>query len=137
MYGWGFQKHIKNINQSALIIQLTDCLPTIDKNISIKCLKKANLYYKSIIENKNLKNVIIGLNWYSNLLIDENGKVYDDFNTKQKSIEYLIDKLLDNKKNVYLLGPIEIPNKEFASELSRQIIFKGKKNLKFQRQDKI
>ena len=23
MYGWGFQKHIKNINQSALIIQLT------------------------------------------------------------------------------------------------------------------
>ena len=31
----GFSKHIKNINQSALIIQLTDCLPTIDKNISI------------------------------------------------------------------------------------------------------
>ena len=130
MYGHAFKDHWINSNQKGLIIQLTSCLPFIDKNISKKCLKKSRDYYQSIIKSNDIKNVIIGLTWYTKEFVDENGNLsFDkDFLIRKNSLNYLINSFRENNKEVYLIGPIPKPEGNFASKLSRQIIFKGNTN---------
>ena len=132
MYGWALKNHWLNKKQGGLIIQMNTCLPFIDKNISIKCLNKAKAYYNSIIQSDDLKNIIIGFHWQENKLVDVHGDIFSDkkFNYTKKSIDNLITQLKNNNKNVFLIGPIDIPNKDFSSQLSREIIFKNKKNYK-------
>ncbi len=128
MYGWPFIKYLKEVDESGLILQFS-CLPYIDKNSSQRCLDKARSRFNSIINSKNEENVFIGLTWYSRTLIDDAGNVYydNDFKQRKKSIDFLISELKKYKKNVILIGPIPKPNFNFASEYSRQIIFKGNK----------
>lgn len=130
MYGWPFKKYLEEKSQVGLIVQLSSCLPFIDKNISIDCLKKTNAYFEAIKSDKTIKNVIIGFTWYSEKLIDKKGQIFVDknFEVRKKSIDKLINDLKKNNKNVYLIGPIEIPGEKFSPETaSRQIIFKRKK----------
>ena len=112
------------MKKKGLTIPLNSCLPTIDKNISIKCLKKANNYYKSIIENKDIKIVVIGLTWYSLNLIDEKGNRFISETDRNNSLIYLIDKLQSFNKEVYLIGPIPIPGYDIASISSRELALK-------------
>ena len=129
MYGWGFKEHLQDIDQKGIIIQLTSCLPFIDKNISQKCLEKSKNYYDSIIARESLKNIILGFTWDSNRLVDDEGNIFidKDFNIRKKSIDYLIKNFKDKGRTVFLIGPILTPEKEFSPEiLSREIIFKAK-----------
>lgn len=131
MYGWPFKKYLISTNQQGLIVQLSSCLPFIDKNISKKCLNKSRTYYKEIIRDKSIKNVILGFTWHSNV-VDEKGKILEDedFKVRKNSINFLIESLKKNDKNVYLIGPIEIPNLTFSPEkISREIVFKKKENI--------
>ena len=130
MYGWGLNDHWLESNQKGYIIQMDSCFPFIDKNISIKCIKKAEDYFKTIINSQNIKNVIIGFNWHRKKFVDKKGETFNDknFDIIKKSTDNLIYQLQKYNKNVYLMGPIDIPNKLFASELSRSIIFKNLKN---------
>ncbi len=129
MYGWPFIEYMKNTNKSGIILQFS-CLPFIDKNTSSNCLGKARERYNSIISSKKGDNVFIGLTWYSKKLIDEKGKEYFDknFELRKKSLDFLIEELKKNKKNVILIGPTPKPNYDFASEYSRQLIFNGDKH---------
>tara|TARA_Y100000389_G_scaffold4836_1_gene4549 strand:- start:1164 stop:3038 length:1875 start_codon:yes stop_codon:yes gene_type:complete len=124
MYGWPFIEYLKNINQNGLIIQFS-CLPYIDKNISLNCLKKARKRFNSIIQSKESQNIFIGLTWYTKKMINEKGDVIIDnnFEIRKKSINFLINELEKNKKNVFLIGPIPQPNYDFPSEYSRRLIF--------------
>ena len=134
MYGWGFKEHLQDIDQKGIIIQLTSCLPFIDKNISQKCLEKSKNYYDSIIARESLKNIILGFTWDSNRLVDDEGNIFidKDFNVRKKSIDYLIKNFKDKGKTVFLIGPILTPEKEFSPEiLSREIIFKERKEKQF------
>lgn len=136
MYGWAFKEYLKNSKQKGLIVQMSNCLPFIDKNISEQCLKKSKSYYNEIINDKSIENVILGLTWFSNKLVDEKGNKFVDtnFELRKKSISLLVKNFKDKNKTVYLLGPIEIPKKEFSPEvLSREIIFKDKKKLKLKK----
>ena len=137
MYGWGLKKTLIKFEKKGLTIPLNSCLPTIDKNISMKCLKKANSYYKSIIENKDIKTVIIGLTWYSLNLIDEKGNRYISETDRNNSLIYLMDKLQSFNKEVYLIGPIPIPGYDIASISSRELALKkdSKKMLYSSRED--
>ena len=132
MYGWGLKDYWKDKNQKGYIIQMDGCFPFIDKNISKKCIKKAKDYFKTISESKNIKNVIIGYNWHRKNFVDENGKTFtdDSFKIIKDSTDNLIVQFQKNKKNVYLIGPIDIPYKLISSELSRRIIFKNETNYK-------
>ena len=134
MYGWAFKEHLKEIDQKGIIIQLTSCLPFIDKNISQKCLETSKNYYDSIIAKKSLKNIILGFTWDSNRLVDEKGNVFidKDFSVRKGSIDYLIKNFKDEGRTVFLIGPILTPEKEFSPEiLSREIIFKDRKEKQF------
>jgi len=124
MYGWPFIEWLKKINQNGLILQFS-CLPYIDKNTSLSCLKKARSRFNSIIQSKDSQNIFIGLTWYSKNLIDSKGNFnFDsDFEIRKKSLNFLISELKRNKKKVFLIGPVPQPNYDFASEYSRRLIF--------------
>ena len=135
MYGHAFKSYLNKSNQKGIIASLNSCLPFIDNNISIDCLNKARLYFSSIINAQNLKHVIIGLTWYNDKLVDGKGNLYTDtnFEIRKKSLNLVINELKKNNKKVYLIGPIEIPNENIASNLSREIIFKNKQNYNLSR----
>ena len=132
MYGYAFKDYLLKTKEKGMTAGLSDgCLPFLDKNISLGCLEKSQAYFQSIIQSKNLKNIIIGFTWYTDELVDKKGQYFDkDFTLRRKSIDYLIDNLLKNNKTVYLIGPIDIPRvRDFPSRLSREIIFKKSKTI--------
>ena len=134
MYGWPFKKYLIQTDQPGLIIQLTSCLPFIDQNISKNCIRKSRNYLDQINKDKKIKDVIIGFTWYTKKLINDQGKISedDDFELRKRSIDNLINILKKNNKNVYLIGPIDIPGNKFSPEtISRQIIFKENKEVNF------
>ena len=131
MYGWGLKEALKQKKISGLTIPLNSCLPTIDINISTKCLEKVNNYYKAIINDDQIKIVLIGLTWGTLNLIDKDKVNYFDETKRNKSLLELIQNLENNNKKVYLIGPIETPGSDIASLVSREIAFKGKSNISF------
>ena len=109
MYGWGLREVLIDKNEQALVIPLNTCLPFIEINSSSSCLIKAKTYLNAILNDENIKIVIIGLTWYVDQLIDEEGnKINDlDFSARIKAINNLISSLKQKGKKVYLLGPVE------------------------------
>ena len=85
MYGWPYIKSLKEREKKGLIIQFS-CLPYIDKNISKLCLQRAKTRFESVISSKTIKTVYIGLTWYSDKLIDENGNTFIDKNFELRKI---------------------------------------------------
>lgn len=131
MYGWGLKEVLKQKKISGLTIPLNACLPTIDINISTKCLEKVNNYYKAIIKDDQIKIVLIGLTWGSLDLIDKDEANNFGETKRNKSLLKLIKNLENNNKKVYLIGPIETPESDIASLASREIAFKGKSSNSF------
>jgi len=132
MYGWSLKEVLIDKNKQGLVIPLNSCLPFIDLNISKTCLLKAKTHFNAILNDKDIKKVIIGLTWYVDQFINvKEKKINDlDFSATINAINNIISLLKKNGKEVYLLGPIEIPGKEFASILSRQIAIKKIKDYK-------
>lgn len=99
MYGWPIKKLLKEYDKNGLTIPLNNCLPTINKNISLSCLIKANNYFNSISANKEIKTVIIGLTWHTLNLIDKNGQKFNKVEDRNDSLLHLVNqfKLLDKK----------------------------------------
>ena len=128
MYGWAIKKKLYEDNSQALMLHINDCSPFKEVNISLNCIRKVNNYVESIIKDSQIKKVIIGLNWYSNQLIDRNGKLLNETNFDKRNdlLIKLIDELIENKKEVYLIGPINMPTFTISNEL-RKLAF-DKKN---------
>ena len=125
MYAPAIIESLNAHHQAGLIIPLNGCLPTIDLNISTECLKMAEINFKAMEKDGNLKTVIIAMTWYSNDLVDKSGASISDpnFTYREKSIMMLIGNLAKTGKTIYLVGPIAIPNFDFASVASRNIKF--------------
>jgi peptidoglycan/LPS O-acetylase OafA/YrhL len=125
MYAPAVIESLNANHQAGLIIPLNDCLPTIDLNISTECLKMAEINFQAIEKDKNLRTIIIAMTWYSNDLVDKSGTQFSDptFIDREKSIMVLIDNLAKSGKDIYLIGPIAIPNFDFASVASRNMKF--------------
>ncbi|QWD85584.1 acyltransferase [Polynucleobacter asymbioticus] len=125
MYAPAIIESLNTHHQAGLIIPLNGCLPTIDLNISAECLKMAEINFQAIEKDRNLKTIIIAMTWYSNDLVDKSGELISDpnFSYREKSIMMLMDNLARTGKNIYLVGPIAIPNFDFASVASRNIKF--------------
>ena len=56
-------------------------------------------------------------------LIDKDENKYSSFKKRDESLVYLIEKLKKNKKNVFLIGPIETPDFKLSSIVSRELAF--------------
>jgi hypothetical protein len=101
------------------------CLPTIRYNISKDCLDKAKINLSKIINDKNIKQIIIGLDWDHQWLINkDNEKIKNEKNINLSSAVYeLIQTFERNNIETFLIGPISIPNFEFPSVVSRSLFF--------------
>ncbi len=125
MYGYPFIKILKQLDKSGIIIPLNGCLPTIDLNISIPCLKKAKKNFDKLIKDTNINTVLIGFTWNHDHLVSEKGNSIKLNNGDHlvTSIKKLIKKLQDKDKKVILIGPISLPSYAFALDYSRKIHF--------------
>ena len=125
MYIPAIKKVLKKKNEKGLLIPLNSCLPTIDLNLSANCVVLAKSNYRAYINDKNIKTVIIGLTWDSTNLVDKDGKIFGDPRRTllQKSLINLIEKIQNSGKRVYLIAPIETPNNDLPSILSRKVKF--------------
>ena len=125
MYAPALNHYLRESKGAGLLIPLNSCLPTINVNLSIDCLEKAGANYQAVVNDKNIKTVIIGLTWYSTDLIDIHGNRFidGDLSARKNDLLSIIKGLEEAGKEVYLIGPIAIPNFDFASITSRKLKF--------------
>lgn len=125
MYAPALNKQLIKNHQAGLIIPLNGCLPTLDLNISLDCLAMAKKNYETLAKDSRIEEVIIAMTWYSDDLIDGQGVAISDaqFSHRKNSVLSFIDELTKAGKTVYLVGPIAIPNFDFASLASRNLKF--------------
>lgn len=125
MYGPALNKQLIKNQQAGLIIPLNGCLPTLDLNISLDCFRMAKANYETLSKDRSIEKVVIAMTWYSDELMDDQGAAISDaqFSYRKKSVLLLINDLTKAGKTVYLVGPIAIPNFDFASLASRNLKF--------------
>jgi len=125
MYGPAYISVLNDYSKSGLIIPLTGCLPTTEINTSQDCFLPAQKNFEAVLNDEHIKTVIIALTWHEEDFITDKGEWIKDknFSLRTKSIINLVRSFEQSGKQVYLIGPISIPNYNFASIVSRQLIF--------------
>ena len=127
MYVPALDKLLKEHKKTALLVPLNGCLPTVTVNINQKCLKLAQLNYDAFIADKNIKTIIIGTTWHKNTLVNTNGDILNDADKALflESLVSLIQNIKNTNRDVYLVGPLQLPASDLASVLSRKIKFQN------------
>jgi hypothetical protein len=125
MYAEQVSGVLKTQGKKGLLLPLDGCLPFIDINLTSDCLLWANTNLDSIIRDPNISSVVVGSTWYSDSLIDQYGQNFNDanFQRRKASILAISSKLEEWGKKFYLIGPIQIPLKDYASSMSRRLAF--------------
>jgi peptidoglycan/LPS O-acetylase OafA/YrhL len=127
MYVPVWKEIIKDNQKTGLLVPLNGCLPTVIINDGSNCVSAAQTNLEQVLKLPKLETVVLGMNWFHDLtsLVDSNGKAVE----KEKAsavvagLEDLILKLQDRKIKVVLIGPIEVPGWDIASEISRKLAF--------------
>lgn len=127
MYVPAIEPYLRDRNEKGLLVPLNGCLPTTKFNISSDCLRLAEINLSTILSDKNISTVVIGLTWYSDQLVNSSSTIVSDTDRLNLSsaINDLIGTLEDGGKKVFLIGPLMIPGYDLPSVLSRKIKFKG------------
>ncbi|WP_168380991.1 acyltransferase family protein [Modicisalibacter radicis] len=127
MYAPALSAVLRERQEKGILIPLNDCLPTIDLNISVECLGLARKNYASYRDDEQIKTVIFAMTWYADFWVDETGNKIDDPFRLQvaSSILNLVKQMEEAGKEVFLIGPIQIPGTDLASTLSRELMLKG------------
>jgi peptidoglycan/LPS O-acetylase OafA/YrhL len=125
MYVPSIQGLLRTKGERGLLIPLNGCLPTTDININADCLRLARLNYEAFIADTSVKTVVFGLTWYQNELFKEQfGTISDPNRTVlSKSLIDLVKKVESTGRKVFLIGPLQIPNYDLPSVLSRRLKF--------------
>ena len=124
MYVPSIKPHLVKNKVQAIVLPMTGCLPTLDVNINEKCMKISNKYFLDYSSDENIKTVIIATTWWHEKIF--NGKNFIDdpkHLVLSNSILNLINKLKLKNKNVFLVGPIQVPLYELPQNLSRLLKF--------------
>ena len=103
---------------------LNGCLPTISLNVSRSCLERASINLEAVLSDKNIKAVILATTWYAESYINSDGNEVDR-KALRGSISELVSEIAGRGKLPILFSPIAIPEKDYASELARQLRFGG------------
>jgi peptidoglycan/LPS O-acetylase OafA/YrhL len=127
MYGYAFENIVQTLSVNGRILALDGCLPTTTYNISKECIDKAAINLSKIIEDKNITVVLIGMNWDHSFLFDKyNNKIVKNVDLiLVQSLHQLSLELNKYNKKIFVIGPISIPEYNFAFYLSRKDYFKN------------
>ena len=125
MYVPSIKPHLEKRELQAILLPMTGCLPTLEVNITKKCIDISNNYFLNYSNDKNIKTIIIATTWWHKKLHDGTKFIYDsNHEILAKSLLNLINKLQQKNKNVFLVGPIQVPLYELPQDLSRLLKFK-------------
>lgn len=124
MYVPSIKPHLVKSKKKAVLLPMTGCLPTLDINISEECIYKSNQYFLNYSKDPNIKLVIIATTWWHKNIYNGT-KFVDDPEHKllSESLLNLIIELKNNNKEVFLIGPIQVPLYELPQKLSRLLKF--------------
>jgi peptidoglycan/LPS O-acetylase OafA/YrhL len=128
MYGYAFEEILNEKNLNGTIVSLNACLPTTKINITEDCIIKAKNNLNNITSNKNIDIVFIGLTWDHSFLIDINSNKVDNYNNLalSEAVYDLIKNIENFNIKTVLIGPISLPNYQYASTVGRNVYFKHK-----------
>jgi peptidoglycan/LPS O-acetylase OafA/YrhL len=126
MYGYALKEAVNILPINGRIIALNSCLPTISVNISTNCILKAKKNLNYLLNQDDIKIILIGLNWNFNNLFDEFGN--EIINNKNnmvlpESVYDLAIKIKNANKKVAIIMPIEEPEFQISSVLARKLYF--------------
>ena len=125
MYVPSLNPHLVQNKKKAILLPMTGCLPTLDVNINKECMRKAQKYFLSYSKDINIKTVVIATTWWHKKIFNGIKFVDDPYHQiLSNSLLRLINELKNNNKEVFLIGPIQVPLFELPQELSRLLKFK-------------
>ena len=88
-------------------------------------MRKAQKYFLSYSKDINIKTVVIATTWWHKKIFNGIKFVDDPYHQiLSNSLLRLINELKNNNKEVFLIGPIQVPLFELPQELSRLLKFK-------------
>jgi peptidoglycan/LPS O-acetylase OafA/YrhL len=127
MYVPAIESHLRARNESALLVPLNGCLPTVRFNISAECMGLAKVNLDAILNDTHVSTVVLGMTWYGEKLVDSSFTLVKDDDKSQLllAIKDLIFRLESGGKKVFIIGPLMIPGYDLPSILSRKIKFEG------------
>ena len=131
MYGYGFEKFLKEKKSNGLIIPLNSCLPTISINITKECIILAKKNLDTVINIKNLNHVFVSLDWDHKFLknIDDDNISDESGIALSESLFELLSFFASRNIDATLIGPISVPAYEYVSIEARNLYFKHKKKI--------
>ena len=125
MYAPVWRSILEDHHLNGALVNITGCLPTVQANISKKCIKAAKTNLTEVLKLKNAKTVILGLSWWDDLLLNAAGDSLD--NTQGQALNMAMDDLvytlISNNKRVIIIGPIAYPQWNVASVVSRKLAY--------------
>jgi len=126
MYGYALKEAVNILPINGRIIALNSCLPTISVNISTGCILKAKKNLNYLLNQDDIKIVLIGLNWNFNNLFDELGNeinINKNNMVLSESVYDLALRIKNSNKKVAIIMPIEEPEFQISSVLARKLYF--------------
>ena len=125
MYVPSILPFLKNNSKKAILLPMTGCLPTLTVNISKSCLEISKKYFKKYTKDDQIKTILIATTWWHDKIYNGEKFINDkDHILLANSLLHLVNKLKNLGKEVYLVGPIQVPLFELPQELSRLLKFK-------------
>ena len=124
MYVPSIKPHLIKNDKQAILLPMTGCLPTLDVNINKDCMIKAKKYFSDYSTDKNIKIIILATTWWHKELFDGEKFIKDpQHKILANSLLSLIINLRKSNIEVFLIGPIQIPQYELPQKLSRLLKF--------------
>lgn len=117
---------LRENSQRGLLVPLSNCLPTLDFNISTTCMSLAAKNLSAVEALPRVRVVILAMTWrFSMSMYTSAGHVPKDSESKYfvESLDRLIQQLKQHDKTVVLVGPISSPWWEAPSIVGRQLAF--------------
>ena len=110
-----------------LLVPANGCLPMTDVNISAECVPIAEANIAAVEQLRHARVVLLGLTWTreTDVLVDRFGKVSTEQSPLAiaRGLANTVTRLQSHGKRVVVIGPLEIPGWDVASELSRSLAF--------------
>ncbi|OBP16701.1 hypothetical protein A5320_04765 [Rheinheimera sp. SA_1] len=110
---------------AGVLVPLNGCLPTLDVNITSQCLNMAKINFAAVQADPNIKMVMLAMTWNDDRLVNADGSnVAEDKKLRlTTSVLSLVQELEKSGKKVLVVGPIQLPEIDIASVLSRKLKF--------------
>jgi peptidoglycan/LPS O-acetylase OafA/YrhL len=110
---------------SGVLVPLNGCLPTTDVNINRQCLAMAKVNFQAVLSDSQIQTVILALTWNDDRLVTADGTDVSGDKKLQlaTSMLALVQQFKDAGKQVWVVGPIQLPGIDVASVLSRKLKF--------------